>query len=266
MMMSGPDLFAIRGERGMDLFLRISDEGQARARFRCIATIDPDTGRLEDFDPQARRDPAQLRALAKDVVTDTVLSTRFSLADPAGWPRAAQSPGDPVQLFLYHEFFRAWQVADMAAHRLLTRIEGDPAALPLDPGKVAQAVVPLFDFNRLALGRRAARLMQPVLATRIAMPGWREPKGSSTGYALRMLGDLCLRAGAPDEALRCFETGVSAGDNAHRRRKAIEAAHAAGNIAARDAHIAAYCDKWTLPADLAALQAPVAPDPEGRTP
>jgi hypothetical protein len=92
------------------------------------------------------------------------------------------------------------------------------------------------------------------MATRISAPTWRESKGSSTGYAMRMLGDLCLRAGDPGAALRCFETGVVAGDNPHRRRKAIEAAHLAGDIATRDAHLTAFREKWALPADLAALQ------------
>lgn len=261
MMQSGPEELAVHGERGIDVFQRIADEGQRRARFRCVASIDPASGQLEDFDPQARREADRLLAMAAQVQGDALLARPFSLSDPGTWPRAAQSDGDPMRLFLYHEFFRAWQVADMAAHRLIARLDTDPGALPLPPDRVVQAVTPIFDFNRLALGLRAARLVQPVLATRIAHPDWREPKGSATGYALRMLGDLCLRTDDPALAQRCYETAVAAGDNPFRRRKAIEAAHAAGDTAARDAHIAAFGQKWALPGDLSALQ-----QPEGSAP
>lgn len=253
MIADSPEDFAVQGETGIDLVLRIADEGQRRARFRCIATYDPASGTLHDHEPDAGRDPDRLRALAEGLAGDALLAQSFALCDPTAWPRAATAGGDPLRLFLYHEFFRAWQVADMAAERLLRRIGADPAALPLEPGKVAQAVQPLFDFNRLALGCRAAALIEPVLAARLASPGWREPKGSASGYALRMLGDLCLRAGDAGQALACFETALTAGDNPFRRRKAIEAAHAADNSAARDTHLAAYAGKWPLPDDLAAL-------------
>jgi hypothetical protein len=99
-----------------------------------------------------------------------------------------------------------------------------------------------------------ATILQPVLKQRIATPGWREEQAGATGYALRMLGDLCTRAGDHALALACHETAVLSGDNTYRRRKAIEAAHALGDTAARDAHIAAFRDRWPLPRDLAALQ------------
>ncbi|MFN4099678.1 MAG: hypothetical protein ACK4GT_07870 [Pararhodobacter sp.] len=242
-----PDI-ALRGETGIDLFRRLDDEGQRRARFRCLATLDPG-GSLILHAPEARPDPARLTALAQALAGDP-LTRPLSLTEPASWPTAADG-GDPIRLFLYLEFLRAWQVADLAGARLESQLaRSGAAALPEEPGRLAGAVAPVFDFNRIARGVRLAQAIVPLLAARIALPGFRDDRHGGTGYALRMLGDLCLRAAEPALALRCFETAVAAGDNPFRRRKAIEAARAAGDAEAAARHRAGYAARWTLPADL----------------
>jgi hypothetical protein len=240
-----PD-FALRGECGTDIFQRLGDEGQRRARFRCVATVAD--GRVIDHLPEDRRDPARLLALAARIEGDP-LSRPLSLTDPQGWPLAARD-GDPIRLFLHLEFLRAWQVADLAADRLIRQVTADPSALPQEPGKLSGAVAPLMEFNRLSRAVDLARLAVPVLARRLAAPGFADDKGGNTGFALRMLGDLCLRRAEAALALTCFETAVAAGDNPFRRRRAIEAAVAAGDAEAADRHRTAFAARWRLPDDL----------------
>ncbi|WP_370208093.1 hypothetical protein [Pararhodobacter marinus] len=247
-----PTELGVRGETGIDLFTRISDPNHRRARFRCIAILSDD-GRFEPLDPAAGKQEQALTALAQGIGALTCAAP-FSLTDPQGWPRAAA--GDPLRLFLYTEFFRAWQVADLAATRFEARLTRDPESLPPEPGTLASSVAPVLDFNRIALGMSIARLCQPVLATRVQSPAFRDDSHGGTGYALRMLGDLCLRGGDPALALSCFETSVAAGDNPFRRRKAIEAARLARDRAAIERHRAAYQLRWQLPADLAQAEDP----------
>jgi len=239
--------FAVQGETGIDLFQRVDDPDARRGRFRCLATLAPG-GVLTDHHPEDRRDPAPLRALAEALAAEP-LAKPFSLGDSRSFPRAAAA-GDPIRLFLYLDFFRAWQVADLAAARLESQLMHDPASLPQDGGALTGAVAPLFDFNRTGRGIALAQAALPVLAPRIAAGG----APGSTGYALRMLGDQCLRGGAAALALRCFETALATGDNAFRRRRAIEAARAAGDSAAAARHRSLYAARWKLPADLAAGQ------------
>ncbi len=120
-------LLAVTGEAGIDLFARRDDEGQRRARFRCVATL---TGAgtaagLVDHAPEDRRDPGILRDIASAMGADP-LARPFALTVPAGWPRAADG-ADPIRLFVYLDFFRAWQVADLAAARFEAQLARDPA-------------------------------------------------------------------------------------------------------------------------------------------
>ncbi|MBN8293826.1 hypothetical protein JI664_17780 [Rhodobacter sp. NTK016B] len=242
-----PTEVAARGETGIDLFTRITDPNQKRARFRCIATLRAD-GTFEPLDAAAKRKERALTALAQQMDA-SVFAKPLSFTDPQGWPRAATG-GDPLRLFLYLEFFRAWQVADLAATRFEARLARDPASLPPEPGTLASAIAPVLDFNRVTLGLSLARLSQPVLAKRVTAPGFRDDSHGGTGYALRMLGDLCLRGGDAALALSCFETAVDAGDNPFRRRKAIEAARLVGDREAISRHRTGYKLRWQLPADL----------------
>lgn len=247
---------AVRGENGIDLFARIEDRASGRVRYRCVATW---TGpgahaSLHIHEPAPGRSAQALVQIALAAAGDPALVCRFSLFDPAGWPEAGTGE-DPMRLFLHHEFFRAWQVADMAARRFLARIDAIPDALAAEPDKLTVSVAPLYDFNRLTLGVRAARQVQPVLLERIASDRLPGGASESIGYALRMLGDLCGRAGQHELSLACHETAIRAGDNPFRRRRAIEAAQALGDGPARDAHLAAFQERWALPADLARLVA-----------
>tara|TARA_R110002072_G_scaffold122810_1_gene257718 strand:+ start:1592 stop:2368 length:777 start_codon:yes stop_codon:yes gene_type:complete len=244
--------FAVAGDRGFDLFTRVHDSGQKRAQFRCFAMVSGSDRRITGFEPLARRDPDTLLGLVDAAQGDPLLNCKLALGDTRGWP-CAEAGQSPLRLLLYLDFFRAWQVADMAAARLDAQMRTAPDSLPALPAQLAGAVAPVYAFNRLDRGVGLARLMEPILRRRIETPGFADDPPGSTGYALRMLGDLCLRAGEPAQALACFETAVAAGDNPHRRRKAIEAAHAAGLQDRVQAHAAAYAPHGRLPDDLAAL-------------
>jgi len=250
-----PSELAVRGERGIDLFQRVEDAGQKRARFRCIATVsDGDTPpQAVDFQPHANRAPEALIARAQALQEAPQITQSLALGDTRSWPKAYDTR-NPMALFLYLEFFRAWQVADMAGARFEALLARDPNDLPTAPNQIAGAITPVFEFNRLARGTQLAHTIVPVLKARIAAQGFRDDQSSSTGYALRMLGDLCMRAANPALALECFETAIGAGDNAFRRRKAIEAAHAAGNTAKLQQHLTGFRVKWPLPDDLAQLE------------
>lgn len=238
--------FAIKGECGIDIFVRLDTPGERRSRFRCVATVSG--ARVIDYAPEDRRDPAALLALSRGLADDP-LGRPLSLADAGTWPLAGTG-GDPIKVFLHLDFFRAWHVAEIAAERLQRQVAADPSALPLEPGRLAGTVAPLMDFNRLDRGTALARLALPVLQRRLAAPGFADDAGGGTGYTLRMLGDLCLRRGEAALALTCFETAISAGDNPFRRRRAIEAAVALSDGDAAERHRAAYAERWPLPADL----------------
>ena len=245
--------FAVRGERGVDLFARIDDEAHKRARFRCVATLGED-GVLRDHMPEAGRDMAALRATAEALGSDPLLIP-FALADLSSWPKASEF-SDPIRLFLYLDFLRAWQVADMAAARFETALQRNASLTPDDLIKLPAMIVPILDFNQIGRGIRLARALQPLLSAHVTAPAFRESTKGNTGYALRMLGDLCLRGDDAALGLRCYETAVASGDNPFRRRKAIEAARAAKDTAALEKHRQAYAARWRLPADLAATADP----------
>lgn len=254
-----PIEFAVHGERGVDLFRRVEDLGQKRAHFRCIGMIvgNSATAPVVDFESHIGRDPEKLRNLANRLTDPSVLRP-FAIADTRTWPRAALS-ANPLSAFLYLEFFRAWQVADMAGHRIEAELTRDPQTLPQAPAHVAGAITSVFNYNQLARGVTLAKTVEPVLKARITATGFNDDKPGNIGFALRMLGDLCLRADEPALALTCFETAILASDNPYRRRKAIEAAQIAGNQGRVADHISAFSAKWPLPADLAQIDPAAAP-------
>lgn len=246
--------FALYGDGRIDVFLRVDDPARKRARFRCIAMIkgDGDTASVIDFEPHLGRDTEALAVRARRQLSDPVLGHSFALNDMRQWPEAAQAR-DPIEVFLYHEFFRAWQVADLAGQRFQARLASHSGSAPLDTGQFTGAIASIFDYNRLDRGVAIARLLQPNLHARIQQPGFHDDTAGSTGYALRMLGDLCLRADDPILGLACFETALAAGENPFRRRKAIEAAAAAHDPSRLEHHLQAFEAQWPLPADLLAL-------------
>ncbi|MEZ5752172.1 MAG: hypothetical protein R3D60_09430, partial [Paracoccaceae bacterium] len=112
----------------------------------------------------------------------------------------------------------------------------------------------LYDYNRCGLGCAVARLVVPAFAPILTGPGFADDPHRNLGYGFRMLGDLCMRGGEPALSLQCHALSVACGDNAFRRSRAIEAAHAAGDRAALDMHRNAYAAQWDLPETLAALK------------
>lgn len=194
---------ALRGERGIDLFARIMERGQKRPSFRCIATLvgQGAEARLHLYRHALIPHIRVLTGIAAEAQNDPVLAARFSLFDPAGWPQPGAA--DPSRIVQYHDFIAAWQVADAVAQRFLARLEHRPDRLLAEPGALALGIGPLHDFNRLTHGVQAARLLEPVLSKRLDA---RQPLGEatdSTGQTLRLLDDLCTRAGESELARAC---------------------------------------------------------------
>lgn len=244
--------FAIGAADRTDIFLRQQDEGNARTRYRCVASIagPAASGAISLHEAAPGRTEAHLRALAETMRQDAILSARLALGDTESYPDT--SGGDPVRIFLYLDFLRARLVADRAAARLVAEFSRDGAAALPDPATLPARIAPLYDFNLLARACALAEGLLPRLE--LALTATPNPGKAldPLGYAMRMLGDLLMRAGDPAASLRAHATGCRAGDNPFRRRKAIEAALAANDRAALADHLAAYREKWPLPDDLAA--------------
>lgn len=279
------DDFAVTGERGLDLFSRRQDQTSRRARFVCIATaidtppagqppplnalpapagLDGTQGRLlVCHEPAARRGAEELWHAVSRFAGQAALHRPFSLADAPGYP-GADGLQAPHALFLYVDFFRERQLAAHGVDSLIAELEKDAdAARRIDPGELATTLRQALDYNMIARAEALWPFIRRLLETR-AKPGTLPSAlADSTGYALRIMGDLRLRAGRPDQALAAFETALRLGDNPFRRRRAIEAALAAGQPDAASAHIAAYARHGMLPPDLRALAraAGIAPAP-----
>lgn len=254
---AAPQVLAFRGEAGIDLFL-CPGPGAEGSRFRCIATWQGagDGARLVVHDPQAPLPPGALARIAAAAQRDPLLAQVIPVPDGTGRPRAYVRRCDPARLDAHRALFDAWEQADAAGNQGLAALEQDPG-LVCDPGWPMGLVQPLHDFNRLALGQRAARRVGLAVTRRLNAGDWPAPAADGAAQALRLLGDLCSRAGQHGLALACHETAIRAGgDSALCRRKAIEAAEALRDRAARDAHLAAYARRWRLPPDLARLLSP----------
>ncbi|MFN3953129.1 MAG: hypothetical protein ACK4LQ_01660 [Pararhodobacter sp.] len=248
--------FIVAGDRGHDLFRRIADEGQRRVRFECLASWQagdavPD-GQWQIFAPapglRARAEAALERFRA-----NPALQADFALGDATRYP-APRNPAQRLAVLQYLEFLRARLVAEIAVGLFEDKLARDAALAVRDHAETASTLKLLVDFNLLS---RAGPLLPPLserLCRRVAAPGFVEDTDQLTGFALRLLGDLHLRRDAPSAALACFDAAIRAGDSPFRRRKAIEAARAAGDRDAARRHLDAHARNWALPADLAALR------------
>lgn len=258
-----PIPFAVTGDRGIDLFRRFSDEGQRRGRYECIATLHPDPagdGRLEWYDAAQPADRSLATRALDDYRAAGFLHRPFALGHTAAHPQP-DSPAERLLMFLHLDFFRARQVALVAIAGFEAMLRDDPARAARHYARTAETLKLVFDFNLLDRAGPLCDSLAPALAARVRAPGFVEDDANSTGFALRLAGDLFLRRGEAGKALDCFEAAIDAADNPFRRRKAILAAHAAGREAAFALHLAAYEGRWKLPADLAALRD--APEPQG---
>ncbi len=272
------DDFAVRGERGFDLFRRRQDEGSRRPRFTCIASVIDTTGDPADdpapatalqpppdqadahqgrllicHEPAARAAAAALWAALARLESQPALQQRFSLAEASSYP-GTEGMQAAHELFLYSEFFRERQLAAHAIDSLISALQADPqAAARHDPGELCATLRQVLDFNMIARGAALWPLLLPLLQARAALPALPTALADATGYALRLLGDLRLRAGAAPDALAAFEAALQLGDNPFRRRRAIESALAAGQSDTARRHITAFAAHGALPADLRAL-------------
>ena len=161
--------FPVQGETGIDLFQRLEDPSQRRARFRCTATVRD--GTVIDHQPERRRPAARLRALADSLPRAL---PPLSLTDSRTWADLTLAARDPLALFLYLEFFRAWQVAEIAARRFEAQLDRAPDTVPAAPGALTGAIAPLYDLNRTGRGMALTRRLLPLLSRVVSAPGFRD--------------------------------------------------------------------------------------------
>ncbi|MGY6548629.1 MAG: hypothetical protein ACXIU7_06445 [Roseinatronobacter sp.] len=287
--------FAVQGDLGVDVFRRVTEKNQRRARYECLATLSAEGAVIGAYHDIARHAPERMRAAARRLQTSAVLAQPISLAKPASYPRA-QASGPDLSVFLYLDFFRSWQVAEQEISRIerrllasgsraaaptavvalpgaagassspraAARVSGPehgagqrpalgPSALDLSAPEISAVLRLLLDFNQIHRAAPILRGLVPELLARAARG--QEDRWQNTGFALRMCGDLRLRAGLPAPALECYEAALVLGDNAHRRGLAIRAAHAAQDHAALGRHLAAFRADWCLPEDLVQIAA-----------
>jgi hypothetical protein len=252
MLNSAPALLALHGDAGIDLFRRIDQAEQGRTRYLCVATqATPDTA-IDLHEPaQAGTPEERAQALARLAQTPALLQP-FALGDSRTHP-AFDDPASRMLLLLYHEFFRARAVAAMGLNLFANRLEHAPESALADPGAVIAAVRSIYEFNLLSPTRALRESLACALIVAASPPQTPEQSRQNTAYALRMLGDIALRAGETGTAMTAHDGAVTISDNPHRRRRAIEAAIRAGDQARAAAHLRAFAQKWKLPADLAVL-------------
>ena len=283
--MLNPDLpdIAVAGDLGIDVFRRTADLMKGRAQYSCLCTVRTDasgTRKVDSYGRHAARNTRQMLDAAAALDQDAALQARFALARPSEWPRAGAGP-DALRIFQYLDFFRAWQVADMA----IARFEASQGAPDL--AEAATVLRLLTDFNMIRRGVPLARRMLPQFRTSAglrtrtqgAAPARRHAEAAAdatdeaadrfdnTGYSLRLIGDLLARNGDHAQALAAFEAAILCADNRFRRRRAIISAHAAGDHDRARHHLSVFAESWGLPGDLSRLRArlqpgapPAAPD------
>jgi len=213
---------AVRGEVGIDVFHRQDLPDQGRSRYRCLGTVRPGAQAPDIHEPDAVRRPERLLRAAAALERETTLTRPFALVDATGFADLTTGGGDPIILFLRIDFLRAWALADLGLTRLREGLATDPAAVFARRGHLASQVALAYDFNRLSVG---VDLAHQILA---ALPQ-SDVSDDGTAFALRMLGDLALRAGDPSLALSAFERALAIGQNPHRQARALAAAQALGD-------------------------------------
>jgi len=249
--------FAVAGDHGKDVFRRVDDTNQRRYRYECIATVLEPCGTIRSYSEHARKHPDKVQAAVARFHQSPFLKHPVTLGDPASYPKATEI-NRPLDLFLYLDFFRMWQIAEQEISRMADLATSGTSCTGPEISSVLRL---LLDFNQI---RRA----QPLIAAFI--PGLKaiaatgnDDKWQNTGFSLRMIGDLQIRAGQPADALATYEQAIALGDNPHRRGLAIRAAHAAQQAHATIAHLAAYESRWPLPELLAEIRRTVAQSDTG---
>ena len=251
-MLGGVAEFAVTGDFGTDVFRRVDDANQRRYRYECIATALADSDVVTAHHDFARKHPDRVQAAIERFRSAAFLQKPVCLGTPASYPTATDV-ARPLELFVYLDFFRMWQIADQEISRMseLARSGGT-----FTGPEISSALRLLLDFNQI---RRAQTLIASVLPhLRQTAQTCKDDKWQNAGFSLRMIGDLELRAGRPADALAAYELAIALGDNPHRRGLAVHAAHAAHKPCETLAHLKAYEDRWPLPQPLAEIQRIVA--------
>ena len=253
--------FAVRGETGIDLFRRIEEPEKRRSRFECIATLpmaDDESLRLDDAKTVFHVRPndrwrAAMRTALERLRAHEALMQPLRLGDLRSFPTGGGA--GRVDSFLYLDFLRAWLVADMTIARTESAVAAGEAP---DLATLSTVLRLLLDFNRLGRGRALCDAVLPGLIAQVTPKAARADRHANLAYALRLAGDLLLRAGEAARALEAHEAAVMMGENRFRRRRAIEAAVAAGDAVALQRHLALFARRWPLPEGLARLRASAA--------
>jgi len=249
--------FAVAGDLGTDVFRRVDDANQRRYRYECIATVLERCGTVSAYNDHARKHPDKVQAAVARFHQTPFLQRAVILGDPASYPKAAEI-NRPLDLFLYLDFFRMWQIAEQEINRMSELAQSGTSGTSPEISSVLRL---MLDFNQIRRAHPLIAAFMPALKA-IAATG-KDDKWQNTGFSLRMIGDLQFRAGQPADALATYEQAILLGDNPYRRGLAIRAAHAAQQPHATIAHLAAYESRWPLPEPLAEIRRTVAQSDTG---
>lgn len=242
--------FAVESDHGADVYRRVDTPSERRHHYECIATViwNGADAKVIDYHEEARANPERMIAAAMLLRDNAALGQGVSLGDPRSYP-LPQTPRAQLELFQYLDFFRHWQIAKMEFSRIRTLILSGGTLKPPDISRLFRL---LLDFNQVAQAQFFIPAFLPYLLE--ISQRKQDDRWQNAAYALRLIGDLQLRAGQARPALQSYEASIALGDNAFRRSLAIKAAYAAGDIQATKYHLTDYEGQWRLPERLVAIK------------
>ena len=251
--------FAVESEHGTDVFRRVDNPNERRYHYECIATVigSGPTADVVSYHEEARNNPERMIATAARLRETAVLKQDFVLGDPRSYP-LTESPRAQLDLFLYLDFFRQWQIAAMEIARVKALVHSGGTLKPPDISRIFRL---LLDANQVSQAQFFVQALFPDLL-RVSQEK-KDDRWQNAAYALRMIGDLQLRAGQKHQALQACEASIALADNPFRRGLAIEAAYAAGDSPAALSHITSYERQWRLPERLVIIKAAMTPSESG---
>ncbi|MGL4413549.1 hypothetical protein [Roseinatronobacter monicus] len=243
--------FAVESEHGTDVFRRVDTPKERRYHYECIATVNWSGSRPEvtSYHEDARKAPERMIAAATRLRETSVLGQGFVLGNPRSYP-LPDTPGVQLDLFVYLDFFRHWQITAMEIARIKALVQSGGTLKPPDISRIFRL---LLDANQVSQAQFFVKAFFPYLL-RVSQEK-KDDRWQNAAYALRMIGDLQLRAGQKRQALQAYEASIALADNPFRRGLAIQAAYAAGDRAAALRHIESYEGQWRLPERLATIKA-----------
>lgn len=245
--------FAVESELGTDVFRRVDTPNERRYHYECIATVigmGP-AAEVVGYHDDARKNPERMIAAATHLRDTSALWKSFALGDPRSYP-LTDTPRAQLDLFLYLDFFRHWQITAMEITRVKVLVQSGGTLNPPDISRVFRL---LLNANQVSQAQFFIKAFFPYLM-RVSQEK-RDDRWQNAAYALRMIGDLQLRTGQNRQALQAYEASIALGDNPFRRGLAVQAAHAAGDRPAALRHISEYERQWRLPEQLARIKAAI---------